>query len=270
MKLINKILFFAFILQFSIVSNEDKNNSSILFISTPRSGNHWLSYCITTLSGHRVVYETRSRTDAVYSDQVASIKTDHIVNPRIFQEHHEKLIVLTRNHLDSLLRIHGTFPRCISFLKTLIGFKNRISYFQYPLYLNERILTHGPKEAKKWSFLYEQLAVYDLWESDKILIYYEELISEPRKTLEKLMLFLNESDWPIDDFIEEIESHKQLVRNFYNSKIIGKCQSNGNTIHPYSKNLTPDQIEQINSLLEELDPLLFNKYLKDCKYNRRI
>lgn len=211
---------------------------------------------------------TADKTPLPVDEQKSSIWSGHSLIQPLTKElaSGHKLVVLVRNHLDSLIRNFGTYEKVVDFLIKSNEYKCGNPNFYYPLTrLNDKKI---PRHIKTLGFIFEQLSMYEQWPyEDKLLVYYEEFILSPETTLRKIMHFLGETNWPIREFIEEIETHSSKSKNYYLSRPYGYCRSNGRDIHPYSQDLSAKQIEYINDPLEELDPNLFCKYLKNCPFN---
>jgi len=111
-------------------------------------------------------------------------------------------------------------------------------------------------------FLYlENLKLYDIWNVDrKILIYYEDFLLHPRETLERLLLFLNESLDPLDPFFDQFEMHRHNSLTFYQA-YIGPSLSQGENLHFHSNSLSPKIRIAMDQQVQSKEPELFYTYL---------
>merc|ERR1712146_509889 len=166
-------------------------------LSYPRSGNSWLRYCIEYLT-------ERPTCGILYSNptmlgnpanlplaRMAGFSVDYTKTPiwkfhrkkemnflNYFNPQEEYLILILRNPKEAITRHERKVPDKKSLLK------DSFSYF-------------------------ENLTVYDEWNPEKrLLLLYEDLIKDPRKTLEKLFTFIQESPVrSLDTFFEQYEEH---------------------------------------------------------------
>ena len=73
-------------------------------------------------------------------------------------------------------------------------------------------------------------------EDNRVLIYYEDLIRNPKETLEKILLFLREDLDCLDLFIKNYDKHSKNTIQFY-INTIGPSVTKDNTINYHANKL---------------------------------
>lgn len=109
---------------------------------------------------------------------------------------------------------------------------------------------------------FKNLEDYDNWNPKKrLLIYYEDLISDRRIECQKILEFLKSPDDYLDDYIDNIDFHLGFSLNFY-AETHGGTSSNGvNTLYHTSQ--LPEGIEEkIDQLVQSKHPYVSAKYLQ--------
>ncbi len=106
---------------------------------------------------------------------------------------------------------------------------------------------------------FANLALFDAWdEKRKLLVYYEDLLAELRRELERVLLFLGEDTSSLDPFMDQLDYYKMLSLEFY-SMYVGPTLSRGEDILFHTKH-NPEAF-----LLDEIAhakfPSLWEKYL---------
>ena len=171
-------------------------------ISYPRSGNTWLRYCIEYIFKRPTIGYTTpgsSSFDKKSIGNFADIKTTGdepiMIKRHSFEdgccEENDKIIVLIRNFQEVIIR-HTQKTDIGSFISNLSGKENEVDY-------------------------YSILKQYDNWKGDKILIYYEDLISNLESTLHSVCDFLagNKKEEAVDEIIKNLEHHKEKSIKVY-------------------------------------------------------
>ena len=187
-----------------------------LLISYPRSGNTWLRYCVEFLAKKPTVGYTGTQKGKpimsnfnIKNSKPPLLKKLHTVDEQ--SEKASKVILVLRNYKECIPR-HVNLFSCEEAIKK----SGRISYL-------------------------DLLYFYDNFNGEKIIIYYEDLMLQPKEELKKLLSFLKESEDFLEEFIENFEYHKKQSISFYN-KGESKSQTEGNAINYQTQKMTQKQI----------------------------
>lgn len=176
----------------------------------------------------------------------------HHPNSIIWQGNQQnKLILIIRDYKESILRMFDNF----SYIKSAIGKRHNDAVFQnLPPYYG--VIT--------WYF--ENLEYLDQFKGEKHLVYYEEILLEPEKVYKNILSFLGSSDEFLADFMDQLESHKEICLNFYNKHRFGS-KTQGRDFKFHSKTLTKEELIEFDQLVQNNYPSLWKKYL--CRYKEK-
>ena len=84
------------------------------------------------------------------------------------------------------------------------------------------------------------------------------MLTKPKETLARLLLFLDESLEYLDCFMKEYEAHKIHAMEIYK-----ESKSDGSDLLFHSKLIDVDHRRQIDEWIAQLYPEMWNKYLKN-------
>ncbi len=232
------------------------SNPRIYLLSYPRSGNTWSRYWLEVLTGRPTAHFWSTANP---SNLPIGLMVGHSLNfskAPIWKVHNRKelnfskfkynpkqdlLIFVIRNPKEAIIR-HVGKPD-VDNLSTGHIFKNFEIYF-------------------------DDLKVYDEWAEDKkILLYYEDMISDPAQVMTKALLFLKDPLSGLEDFMLQYEYHKKTALKVYDYN--GGSQSQGNDILFHSYKLSAAERKKIDEWINATYPYLWNKYLKD-RYSEEI
>ena len=102
---------------------------------------------------------------------------------------------------------------------------------------------------------------FDKWpEERRLLIYYEDLITQPSDVYKKLTAFLDEGTEKVENFIEELDQHRQNCINFY-IEYAGPSVTKGKEKLHHSKKFTLEQRCHMDQLIRNNLKNLYDKYL---------
>lgn len=210
----------------------------VLLLSYPRSGNTWIRYCIEFLT-KQPTYGYSNDSSATFDrnpiGNFVDIGVDFKLSTVCIKRHHatnvlaDKLIFILRNYKEVILRhrLNNVEDISLDLLKTSCI-------------------------SEDMSHNYIQLIeFYDKFEGDKLLIYYEDIISDIREIARSILLFLGKGEIFLDEFLDNIDVHKK--------NCIGIYEKEGETIS-FTKGETP--IFHSN-FLKDLDKKLWDSYLSD-------
>ena len=106
---------------------------------------------------------------------------------------------------------------------------------------------------------FEALYIFDSWKCPKkLIIYYEELLQNPKKVLLEILAFLGESDSKLEEFLAEYQTHKKKCLSLYKAS-----ESGGNDPLYHSKSLCPLERNQIDLWIETQFFSLWVNYLQN-------
>jgi len=214
----------------------------------PRSGSHWLWYCIEHLTTARVLDLPASR-DA--SRQTPLIAHTHGQSPEwwdAINRERDILIFLLRNPKECVLR-------------HLRGDSKLPHPPPLPLVLSEM---QGAEQQVDYMTL---LALYQSWSLEhRHLVYYEDLIRQPVIVLEALLQFLFRHAYqesPSDDlpsFSEHLGQHRDASLSLY-ERTVAPSFTLGESVHYHADLLSPEDRRAVDRHLREMFPDLFRAYL---------
>ena len=229
--------------QFPYESLSYKENR-IFFITQQRSGTHWTWYILKHFSLRPSSHENRYHNffHQVDNYTLPFIHHFHNVNsylskiqkycfaPPDFKK--DKILTIIRNPLDTLLRDNISFQDA---LETVLQ-RNNLSLFPNLIYL------------EKWPT------------SNRHVLYYEDLLDHPKEEIEKLLLFAEVSTNGLDEFMQNLDEHKKKTiadyDHFHRSFTKGKDRT------LYQRKYTSEQLKTLVDLFKEIDPVIWDKYLK--------
>lgn len=221
----------------------------IWLLSFPRSGNTWIRYCLEVLT-QRLTFDlgrpklptslplSLQGTSSLDQDKDFVYKAHFIQEMQLEEKKHpdDRLILLLRNPREIFLRQRGSLPKEEDFTD---------SYKWYEI---------------TFSKYFDLISVYEKWDSEKrLLLYYEDLIENPRKELEKLLGFLKE-DLNLDSFIESFEEHQKTGLKLYSFHGGSKSSIEKNY---YSQQIDQQAQKEFDSLVEKYSPDLYQRYLQE-------
>ena len=206
-------------------------------VSYPRSGNTWLRYCLEVLTNERTIgYIGSSKFESGILESNRE-KNDYFLIKRhqgeeeIENSKDNRLILLVRNYDEVLIR-HNLGQKLT-------------------------IIEHS-KNPHPVNYI-KILQFYEDFIGEKVLIYYEDLMKNPKKEIIKCigLLGLDISKESMDDFFDNIEQHKNKSIEIY-----GGSQTNGNTGIHHSTILSDKEKRKNREFLEKNYNNLYEKYLR--------
>lgn len=219
-------------------------------LSYPRSGNTWVRFILEWFSGRPTngisnnnLSISKSRVSKPKQNKLISNELKHVKGKPIIQKAHwtnqitnknGKLILLLRNPIEAILRHNPE-------LTNLQNHKDVVWYM-------------------------DLIKLYDSWDNKrKIIIYYEDLIQEPKKTIIQIVEFMELDLHKVQNFMKSYDYFFNLSINFYDNKGSGgKSKTKGNKIIHHSSKLNEKQKKKFEVYLNKNYCKLL-PYLK--KYN---
>lgn len=226
-------------------------------LSYPRSGNTWIRYCLEFLTRRATITYQVGINDLMNQPLAwrAGFELD-LDSPPIEKVHNklemerggeldpdqEHLILIVRNPKEAITRHEKHTPN----LEIFQGVSSD-QWYKAPQY-------------------FENIRLYGQWNpSKRILIFYEDLLVNPRQTLENLLTFLQVPFTYIDEFFSKYDYHKNKALTLYASA----TESKGADLYYHSKKMSQEERLYIDGLMEELFPDVWHGYLKN-KYSEKV
>lgn len=220
------------------------------FLGYPRSGNNWTMAILQILT-RRPIKEIQFVKRKVYSRVLDPLHLEidplkptlyrtHLVLPVLekIDPHKNKLLFVLRNYKECIVRECGYDPLKLenSVLTNSGGFKQ---------YIDDLIFfDSGWKD-----------------EATKQLIYYEDLIMQPRHTVEKLLAFFQEKPAMLNDFFDNFEYWRTLVITKYSEVHHTMPSSQGDKKVFHTKDFPFETLQRIDQHIKREYPQLWEKYL---------
>ena len=204
-------------------------------VSYPRSGNTWVRFILEWVSG-RPSKGLSSNDKPMY--QRINGPLTHVNGETIIQKAHwvkniknkkGKLILIIRNPLEVILR-------------------------------------HTKKlDDKDIDWYMSLIKIYEEWDhKNKIILYYEDLINEPKTEIKKILKFMDLDLNKLDDFMGSYDEFFDLSVNYYNNKGKGnKSKTKGKILVYHSLDLKKEDIANFKNYVVKNYPNLItylNKY----------
>ncbi len=215
-------------------------------LSYPRSGNTWMRYCIECLL-QRPTLEYRQGMIAKHNCPLGfwwDLGTDFSKDP------------VWKVHDKGWMRRMGTLdPQAETLILIVRNYKEAITrHMRRPLHTS--MLKQGHVKV-----YFDNLLLYEAWNPAKrLLIYYEDLLSQPEKTLKQLVAFFNGDVDEVNAFMLEITKHKKKCVDIY-VDYEGPSLTQGKYLIYHSHQIEDEERKNIDTYVAETYPLLWQKYL---------
>jgi hypothetical protein len=221
----------------------EQNKQKAYLLSFPRSGNTWVRYFVEFLTKH----PTKQIHDKNADDQIIGKKL-------------EDLEVDLKKH-SILLKMHAMkdvrFKKSYRSHKLIILVRNPFEAIIRDIQNKDRDLV-----LKRFHKYMHILDTYDRWEADRLIVYYEDLLTKPRTTIRNILNFLGLSTSRLNEFMENYDAHKKRsIKHYNNTESGSKTGGDTNKLVYHSKNTPASNLEIIRKMLEGPFKNLTNKYL---------
>ncbi len=218
-----------------------------LVLSEPRSGANWLTWCWQNLT-RQSICNPQFEYDVPVNNPLG-LWMDETKRPlvRLHEINWLKKADPTQNRLILLFRNYKE--------NTIRRYEDNAS--KYKKKLNKGTLFD--KQAAK-------LRLYDSWPKEsRYLVYYEDLMENPRETLAGLLHFLDESDERLEDFLADLDMQKAKSLAAYEKNTkeagIGGPISKGKSTSYHSEKVPKKLLLQADDLFKARYPYIWRKYL---------
>ena len=219
-------------------------------ISFPRSSQHWMKSCVEILSGIPIhsLYPNYGLQNPLniplnrkqkpcfvthFPDWIQGAPTDK-----------NRLFIVVRNYKECIIRRALSFGRPFSFAK----------------------------DKSSFDLYADILKCYDGWDPDhRLLLYYEDIITQPNIEMRKLSQFLGGSEKRYQDFVTNYKTYQKRSCDYYQKiqKSRGGSMTRGKSTIYHSALLPQDDILRFDQEIHDrLGQELFDKYL--LRYEEKI
>lgn len=159
-----------------------------------------------------------------------------------------QLIFILRNFKENLVR------KLIAANKISRKNYNGLKAFQM---IKEDILKDGL--FTKEYFI--RVRTFEKWNAkNRLLVTYQELVSDPVNTFEKVLDFLSDSKERLADYAANLEEIKQKALNYYDAHKT-KSITKGKSFRFYRQNVPLKLLREIDSIVAKKYPIIWEKYL---------
>jgi hypothetical protein len=223
-------------------------------LSFPRSGNTWLRYCLEFLTERpSLAYYALNYPTQRPLGWSAGFPIDHRRAPIIKVHRAQEMMLCCNNEIicnpnpetDTLILLLRNPKECFGSRKH----QNWQSFLSNP----------GIGCGYEPRSYFANIDLFETWPNHlRLLVYYEDLITDPRATLARILTFLKEPLTRLDHFMDHHEEHKKISLTLYRRSI-----SEGKDILFHSHKASHTYLLQMDNLIAATYPHIWNTYL--CK-----
>lgn len=222
------------------------DNSKLYILSYPRSGNTWVRYIVEFLS-KKPTKGYDNRIDSSPGSKV-SIGVDLKAEPIAYKSHKigykegDKIIFILRDYKEAISR-HAKGGNLFNTIE-----KRKGHFIQQ---------TEG-KTNRDVDYI-DVLESYDSWkDEDKLLIYYEDLMLNPKAEILRIIDFMGLKDTYVKEFFDNYKKHKSNSISAYKPG----SHTKGDNLKFHSSSFPDTYLEFMTNHLKNNHRKLFDKYLK--------
>lgn len=198
-------------------------------------------------------------------------------DPNKVSRHVNRLNLELDNSKLTLYRLHGKRKGQLAFLRSIDHNKNKlllilrnpkeciVRHFEYS---EKDFMNSVISESGGYKFFIENLKLFDSWgnQKTKLVIYYENLITNPRREMIKVLDFFEESHSNLDNIFTNLEGITgKILESYQTSRCVKKRArmfSGGNQSIYHSRNFSKENMQIVDEYISSTYPNLWNKYLK--------
>lgn len=209
-----------------------------IVLTTPKSGTHWFIYSLSYLTNR----------NGFGDERFSGLVDIDLTKPIISHVHGMSLNKDYASSSDRLIFLIRDFKECLP----------RWYHNNYDL-----ILKDLSPNSQRGSTYINNLRIFDRWNSDKrLLIYYEDLCQKPREVLLKVLNFLEEDTSRLNNFMMNINKHREICIKFYNNTpCYGKATTKGEDFRFHQSRAPKKFIVDITNIFKREYSELSKKYL---------
>jgi len=218
---------------------------TVHMLAYPRSGNNWVTYCLEEMASIKTI---GCSPDYTCPCTRRKHRKDIIVARSHGHRQHELdtiaasnagLILLLRNYKECIVRHTGS--------ETLDPVRQQMQ--------------DAAPVADNTDYIHI-LRFYDEYEGPRLLIYYEDLITNPRPELEKLLRFVGSfEDRTLDKFMDDWQKNQARSIKNYSSISYSATKGDAKTLRFHSSKFSREELSELDNWVEQEHPGLFDRYL---------
>jgi hypothetical protein len=208
-----------------------------LLVSYSRSGTNWIRYIIEYLSGRPTPGQQR-----LFKGKPKEFFIDRAHCGFEVMHQYKRVMLVIRDYRECLLRHNQALWARINNVNT---------------FLEDMTVKHPPV----WYI--QNIRSFDAFTGDKLVLYYEDILSDPSSQIPELCEFLGFSRNSCNKFLEDLPAHAKKSVNAYTATThTSETKQNPTNFNFHaSKNLTPAQRIAFDEYYRKQYPDLFEKYL---------
>ncbi len=227
-------------------------------LTVQHSGSMWTLYSLHTMTQQRICdcNPNRAEPRKLIRDWHKFFNYQSTINsekPPIYFSHSSNRFTLAnlplRHHTDKLLIVLRNFKECfLSLKRSPQAVIDMLSAKNLDIFLSN---------------LVTNLKLYDSWNPDnRLLIYYEDLMTNPSVEFEKISNWLHERPEVVTSFMKDYNKHKSTCFNLYKerfSKGMGNTKSKGDPIS-HTKPVDLNTLKKMDYLFKSRFPQLWKYF----------
>jgi len=212
-----------------------------LLITYSRSGTNWLRYVIELLTGQPTPGHQR-----LHGGEDFAIDRAH-QGYRVASEY-QRIVLVVRNYKESLIR---------HYIDQWQAGRDGAQRMDVTGFLDDR---SGP-QPPEWFI--ENIRAYDGFQGDRLLLYYEDLMTDPQAELLRLIEFLDLPREGVDDLFANLDEHRRRSVELYRQNQESYTEGAADKLNHHSEALlSEDEQRAFDRYYAERHPQLFERYLK--------
>lgn len=205
-----------------------------LLASYSRSGTNWIRYVLESITNLPTPGEKR-----LISGNNYCIDRAHCAFQRM--ESYQTVILVLRDYRECLLRHH---------------------HYSWPDYADVATFLSDETLTQPASWYIRNIEAFEAFQGEKLLLYYEDLMTSPTTAIQRLSQFLELDSEKTDQFLKNLDFHfSQSVQAYTRKKKVSYTASSKNlTFHADTK-LRSDQVQEFDEFYFSRYPSLAQTYL---------
>jgi hypothetical protein len=212
-----------------------------LLMTYSRSGTNWIRYVVELLTGRPTPGHQR-----LHGGEDYVIDRAH-QGYRVASEY-ERIILVVRNYKESLIR---------HYIDEWKGDEARQGSVDVVGFLEDRSGSQPPM------WFIENVRAYHEFSGDKLLLYYEDLMTQPEAELRKLIEFLDLPRDGVEDLFENLDEHRQQSVGLYRQNQESYTEGSSEKLSYHSDTLlSDDEKRAFDAYYAERYPELYRLYLQ--------
>jgi len=203
----------------------------LILLSYPRSGSDWIRYITETISGESTCNEYDNPEALMYKYHHAKSAEQH--------PNQDKLLLMLRDYREVIL----------SFLYAQNHCTNGTMRFAHQLGMQIKNIRKG------FENYFDNIVYYDNYTHAKEMVYYEDFVHDPSRTIVRLGRTLRlKDDQPAEDFLSRFTEHRMISLERKNrlGSLPTKTHGNPSARNAFWNALDTEQREWIEKTIDEI------------------